>query len=126
MSAAQNNLAATVFVYRSRIDGRIQTEYLETALVMEKSPDWEHLATLEPRWWIQAHYDAVAQRDELLAELKKVREVIAAWNQAFVETVTNQSTGLIDDPEDILTAEADQDLLNGIDAAIAKTTGGES
>jgi hypothetical protein len=126
MSAAQNNLAATVFVYRSRIDGRIQTEYLETALVMERSPDWEHLATLEPRWWIQAHYDAVAQRDELLAELKKVREVIAAWNQAFVETVTNQSTGLIDDPEDILTAEADQDLLNGIDAAIAKTTGGES
>jgi hypothetical protein len=126
MSAEQNNLAATVFVYRSRIDQRIRTEYLETALVIEDSPDWEHLATLEPRWWIQAHYDAVTQRDELLAELKKVREVIAAWNQAFVETVTNQSTGLIDDPEDILTAEADQDLLNGIDAAIAKTTGSQS
>ena len=126
MSAEQNNLAATVFVYRSRIDGRIQTEYLETALVMEKSPDWEHIATLEPRRWIQAHYDAVAQRDELLAELKKVREVIAAWNQAFVETVTNQSTGLIDDPEDILIAEADQDLLNGIDAAIAKATNHET
>jgi hypothetical protein len=68
----------------------------------------------------------LAQRDELLAQLKKVREVIAAWNQAFVETVTNQSTGLIDDPEDILIAEADQDFLNDIDAAIAKTTGGES
>ena len=69
---AQNNLAATVFVYRSRIDQRIKTEYLETALVMEDSPDWEHLATLEPRWWIQAHYDAVAQRDELLEALKDV------------------------------------------------------
>jgi hemoglobin-like flavoprotein len=72
MNAEQNNLAATVFVYRSRIDGRIQTAYLETAMVMEKSPDWEHIATLEPRWWIQAHYDAVAQRDELLEALKDV------------------------------------------------------
>jgi hypothetical protein len=72
MSAEQNNLAATVFVYRSRIDGRIQTEYLETALVMEDSPDWEHLATLEPRRWIQAHYDAVTQRDELLEALQAI------------------------------------------------------
>jgi len=61
----------------------------------------------------------LAQRDRLLNEIKKVREVIAAWNQAFVETATNRATGLIDDPEDILIAEADQDVLNGIDAAIA-------
>jgi hypothetical protein len=78
MSAEQNNLAATVFVYRSRIDGRIQTEYLETALVMEKSPDWEHLATLEPRWWIQAHYDEVARRDELLEALREIETFMGA------------------------------------------------
>ena len=89
MSAEQNNLAATVFVYRSRIDGRIQTEYLETALVMEKSPDWEHIATLEPRWWIQAHYDAVAQRDELLAELKKVLRTSKARRFVEIKTVNS-------------------------------------
>jgi hypothetical protein len=96
---AQNNLAATVFVYRSRIDGRIQTEYLETALVMERSPDWEHLATLEPRWWIQAHYDEVAQRDELLEALQ------------FVMTATGEQ----------LTTAFEQ-----AEAAIAKATGEKS
>jgi hypothetical protein len=52
-----HNLDATVFVYQSRIDGRIQAEYLDTAKVMEDSPDWEHLDTIEPRMWIQVHYD---------------------------------------------------------------------
>jgi hypothetical protein len=99
MSAEQNNLAATVFVYRSRIDQRIQTEYLETALVMEKSPDWEHLATLEPRWWIQAHYDAIAQRDELLEALQFVmtatgEQLTTAFEQAeaAIAKATNHET----------------------------------
>jgi hypothetical protein len=91
---AQNNLAATVFVYRSRIDGRIQTEYLETALVMEKSPDWEHLATLEPRWWIQAHYDAVAQRDELLEALKQALEE-CIWPNERLSDVYNKARAAI-------------------------------
>ena len=105
MSAEQNNLAATVFVYRSRIDGRIQTEYLETALVMEKSPDWEHLATLEPRWWIQAHYDAVTQRDELLEAAQKALHEMSNTNA----------------PRSSFT-----DAVDLLDAAIAKATGGES
>jgi hypothetical protein len=72
--SAQQNLAATVFVYRRRIDGRIHAEYIETARVMKDSPDWEHLATLEPRMWIQAHYDAVTQSDKLLAALEAVTD----------------------------------------------------
>jgi hypothetical protein len=56
-----HNLDATVFVYQSRIDGRIQAEYLDTAKVMEDSPDWEHLDTIEPRMWIQVHYDYAAK-----------------------------------------------------------------
>jgi len=51
-----NKLDATVFVYRSRIDGRIHAEYIDTAREMDKSPDWEHIATLEPRLWIQHNY----------------------------------------------------------------------
>jgi hypothetical protein len=53
-----NKLDATVFVYRSRIDGRIHAEYIDTAREMDKSPDWEHIATLEPRLWIQHNYAA--------------------------------------------------------------------
>jgi hypothetical protein len=98
MSAEQNNLAATVFVYRSRIDGRIRTEYLETALVMEKSPDWEHIATLEPRRWIQAHYDAVTQRDELLRVLQFVAtdpcfKVLGSVTQEEVRAAIAKATG---------------------------------
>lgn len=68
----------------------------------------------------------IASAPELLKELKLVREVIAASNQSFIEGATNNATGLIDDPEDLLIAEADQDLINGIDAVIAKATGSAS
>lgn len=54
-----HNLQATVFVYRNRQTRQIRCEYLEDASQLEDSPDWEHLATLEPRMWIQAHWDVV-------------------------------------------------------------------
>ena len=63
-----------------------------------------------------------ALNGELLRELQTARREIAALHQAFVATVTNQSTGQIDDYDDALTVQADRDFLAGIDAAIAKAT----
>ena len=54
-----NNLAATVFVYRNRVTSEINCAYLECVKDLESSPVWEHLASLEPRLWIQAHYAKV-------------------------------------------------------------------
>jgi hypothetical protein len=64
--SAQHNLAATVFVYRNTATGAIRAEYLDYAKVLEDDQAWEHLATLEPRLWIQSHYTAVGQEDEAL------------------------------------------------------------
>lgn len=56
-----NNLEATVFVYRCRETKAIRCEYVDGACLLQNSPAWEHVATLEPRLWIQAHFDEVAQ-----------------------------------------------------------------
>ena len=52
-----HNLDATVFVYRQ--GETIRCEYLQKARAMENDPAWEHVATLEPRMWIQEHYAEV-------------------------------------------------------------------
>lgn len=58
----QPNLDATVFVYRKRSDGTIRAEYLDIARSeLDKNPEWEHVATLEPRMWIQHNYDKVRE-----------------------------------------------------------------
>ena len=54
-----NNLAATVFVYRHKQTREIRCEYLGRARLLEDDPDWEHMDTLEPRMWIQAHWHKV-------------------------------------------------------------------
>lgn len=54
-----NNLAATVFVYRNHETKQIRCEYLGAAPYLEDDPAWEHLATLEPRRWIEAHWGEV-------------------------------------------------------------------
>lgn len=51
-----HNLEATVFVYKSKADGSIRAEYMEGARDLDKD-EWIHLATLEPRLWIQHHYE---------------------------------------------------------------------
>ena len=58
-----HNLAATVFVYRNRVTSEINCVYLEGVKDLAGSPVWEHLATLEPRLWIQAHYAKVMAPD---------------------------------------------------------------
>lgn len=64
----------------------------------------------------------LAAAPELLAELRRAREYISEHHNSFVEGVTSPKSGLIEDPQDLLFAEANQDLLNGIDAAITKAT----
>lgn len=54
-----HNTDATVFVYRLKETGQVCCEYLERAKIMEDDPEWEHLATLEPRMWIQENWDKV-------------------------------------------------------------------
>ena len=71
----------------------------------------------------KANARLIASAPDLLRELVNARRELAALHQAFIATVTNQATGLIEDQDDILTVEADQDMINGIDAAIAKATG---
>jgi hypothetical protein len=56
-----HNLEATVFVYRNYKDKSIKAEYLEQAKPLGDSPDWEHIATLEPRMWVECHYAAIEQ-----------------------------------------------------------------
>tara|TARA_R110000868_G_scaffold302443_3_gene562971 strand:- start:149 stop:346 length:198 start_codon:yes stop_codon:yes gene_type:complete len=58
-----NNFAATVFVYRNRVTNKINCAYLESVKDLESSQVWEHLATLEPRLWIQFHYEKVMAPD---------------------------------------------------------------
>lgn len=53
-----HNLEATVFVYRHKETRQIQCEYIDRAKLLQDAPEWEHLATLEPRMWIQCHWDA--------------------------------------------------------------------
>ena len=84
----------------------------------------ENLVQNQPIKWLAKQYNQVlAQRDELLAVLKDARSDLAANAEVFVQTAKNPASGLIDDPQDILVAEADQDLLNRIDAAITKAEG---
>ena len=55
----EHNLEATVFVYEHKQTHEIRCEYLYNAKELEDHADWEHLATLEPRMWIQTHWKEV-------------------------------------------------------------------
>lgn len=77
-----------------------------------------YLRTVEGRH--EANARLIAAAPDLLEALKQAREYIAACIHSHAETVTNPTTGLVEDPEDVLAIESDQDLLNGIDAAIAR------
>lgn len=63
-----HKIEATVFVYRHKETGKVKCEYLENAKELEDAPEWEHMATLEPRMWIEYHW-----KDDLPA--------VCAWNE---------------------------------------------
>ena len=58
-----NNIAATVFVFRHRETGQITAHYAEASRIASEDADLEHVASLEPRLWIQAHYAMVTAQD---------------------------------------------------------------
>lgn len=64
-SSEPHNLEATVFVFRHRETKEIVAHYALAARGKKAHPDWEHVGTLEPRLWIQAHWDdAIRVRGE--------------------------------------------------------------
>lgn len=64
-----HNLCATVFVYRHRETGDIRALYADVARAMIDSDDYEHVATLEPRSWIEHHFDDAIKEREACAKL---------------------------------------------------------
>jgi len=56
-----HNIDATVFVYKHKTQGSIRCEYLERARMLEDDDVWEHMATLEPRMWIQYNWKKVVE-----------------------------------------------------------------
>ena len=69
-----------VFVYRHRLTGIVNAHYMDTALHFDDAQEWEHVATLTPRAWIEFNYSLVEQRDELLAAAKNLRDVKGRYN----------------------------------------------
>lgn len=65
---------ATVFVYRHKTTGIVKAHYIEAALNFEETAEWEHVATLNPRAWIEFNYSVAEQRDDLLAALKALED----------------------------------------------------
>ena len=64
-----HNLAATVFVYRHRETGAIRALYVDDARAMIGRDDYEHVATLEPRMWIEHHFDDAINEREACAKI---------------------------------------------------------
>lgn len=63
------NLDATVFVYRHRETGAILALYVDDARAMIDNDDYEHVASLEPRMWIEHHFDDAINEREACAEI---------------------------------------------------------
>lgn len=61
-----HNIEATVFVYRNKKTKDIRCEYNLTAKDVDMTK-YDHIATLEPRMYIQHHYDD-AEKFALMCE----------------------------------------------------------
>jgi len=64
----QKNLNATVFVFRHRQTEQIRCEYISAAAEV-RVQEWEHVATLDPRMWIQYHWNDQADEREACAKV---------------------------------------------------------
>lgn len=69
-----NNIDATVFVFRSKPTGSVLTCYAPEFNLRHSDPELEHVATLEPRLWIQANWHHVGS---VQAERKRCAELAA-------------------------------------------------
>lgn len=64
-----HNLDAAVFVYRHCKTGAIRALYVDDARAMIDSDDYEHVASLEPRMWIEHHFDDAIKEREACAKI---------------------------------------------------------
>ena len=64
-----HKIDAAVFVYRHRETREIRALYIDDARAMTGRADYEHIATLEPRMWIEAHYDDAEKEREMCAQV---------------------------------------------------------
>ena len=75
-----HNLDATVFVYRHRETGAIRALYMDDARAMIGRDDYEHVATLDPRMWIEHHFDdAINEREACATICDEMREFYSAY-----------------------------------------------
>ena len=65
-----HNLNSTVFVYRNRETGAIKALYTEGARAMTGRDDYEHVASLEPRMWIEHHFDDATKERQPLTDVQ--------------------------------------------------------
>ena len=68
-----HNPDATIYVYRHRETGTITALYSDDACAMNYRPDYEHVATLEPRMWIEHHFDDAVKEREACAKVCRDR-----------------------------------------------------
>lgn len=82
-----NNMAAPVYVFRDKATGATYATYAEGAPNALDDSGLEHVATLEPRAWIAAHFDDFAAgRDQGLREAAaKVRAILADCEQQDID-----------------------------------------
>ena len=66
-----HNLNSTVFVYRNRETGAIKALYTEDARAMTGRDDYEHVASVEPRMWIERHFDDAAKERQPLTDAQR-------------------------------------------------------
>lgn len=64
-----HNLDAAVFVYRHCTTGAIRALYADDARAMIDRDDYEHVASLEPRMWIEHHFDDAIKEREACAKI---------------------------------------------------------
>ena len=75
-----HNIEATVCVYENRKTGEARAEYLLESMVLGAGDgEWVHVATLEPRMWIQAHW----RTDTMTTGQKRAH--IQAWHDAMTK-----------------------------------------
>ena len=85
-----HNLCATVYVYRHRETGAISALYADDARAMIGRDDYEHVASLEPRMWIEHHFDDAIKEREACAKVCRDEA------EQFMQCAGSMTTGAYD------------------------------
>lgn len=70
-----------VFVYRHTDTGEIRALYLDDAFCLSGRTDWTHVATLEPRAWIEANWRNAVAVPDLLAAMQACHEAMSYMSE---------------------------------------------